>query len=184
MSKKILIHACCALCATSTSLFFNRIPFFEKTFYFYNPNIQPLMEFIKRLEAMKTFGIQNNYKVIINKFYDLKAILKKLMNTSNRCKYCYELRLINTAKKAKELVYDAFTTTLLVSKYQQHELVKEIGLKIAREYELEFYYIDMREKFYEGLNIAKKQGLYYQKYCGCIFSEFERYYKKLEKVRL
>lgn len=96
----------------------------------------------------------------------------------NRCSYCYKIRLIKTANEALKQGFDGFTTTLLVSPHQKHELVKEIGEKIGKDLGIQFIYRDFRPGFYEGKDEAKKLDLYSQKYCGCIFSEKERYLKK------
>ena len=96
----------------------------------------------------------------------------------NRCAFCYKIRLIKTANFAKEQNFDGFTTTLLISPYQKHELIKEIGEKIGADLGINFFYSDFRPGFYEGKNEARNLGLYSQKYCGCIFSEKERYLKK------
>ncbi len=96
----------------------------------------------------------------------------------NRCSFCYKIRLIKTANRAIQEGFDAFTTTLLVSPYQKHELIREIGGKIGKDLSVEFVYRHFRPGFYEGKNEAKRLDLYSQKYCGCIFSEKERYLKK------
>ena len=96
----------------------------------------------------------------------------------NRCSLCYKIRLIKTANRAIQEGFDAFTTTLLVSPYQKHELIREIGVRIGKDLSINFVYLDFRPGFYEGKNEAKKLDLYSQKYCGCIFSEKERYLKK------
>jgi len=90
---------------------------------------------------------------------------------------CYYMRLKKTVEKAKELGFDLFSTTLLVSPYQKHDLIKEIANYLANEYKIEFYYEDFRVGYREGVNLSKEYGLYRQKYCGCIYSEKDRYYK-------
>ena len=105
-----------------------------------------------------------------------------MQDLENRCgNYCYPVRLAKTAKYAKEHGYDAFSTTLLVSPYQKHELICEIAEKIAKQYDIPFLYRDFRVGFREGQAKAREIGLYMQKYCGCIFSEEDRYRKKIEK---
>ena len=99
-----------------------------------------------------------------------------------RCQdYCYPVRLEQTAKYAKENGYEAFSTTLLVSPYQKHEELKNIGEQIAKKYGLQFLYRDFRTGFREGQAKARELGMYMQKYCGCIFSEEERYEKQIKK---
>jgi len=99
-----------------------------------------------------------------------------------RCRYCYESRMEVVARTAKENGFDAFTTTLLVSPYQNHELLIEVCEEMAKKYNIKFYYRDFREGFREGQAMARELGLYMQKYCGCIYSEEERYEKQINKL--
>jgi predicted adenine nucleotide alpha hydrolase (AANH) superfamily ATPase len=99
-------------------------------------------------------------------------------NLSERCSYCYDLRLGETAKKAKESSFDAFSTTLLASPYQNHEKIKETCEKYAIKYGISFFYGDFRANFRAGQKSARESGIYMQKYCGCIFSEEERFLTK------
>ena len=98
-----------------------------------------------------------------------------------RCGYCYDVRFELLAKVAKEEGFDAFSTTLLVSPYQNHELIIKVAEEKAKKYGVDFYYRDFRVGFREGQQIARDLGMYMQKYCGCIFSEEERYAKKIAK---
>ncbi|MBU4457363.1 MAG: epoxyqueuosine reductase QueH, partial [Candidatus Omnitrophica bacterium] len=91
-----------------------------------------------------------------------------------RCSLCWELRLLQTADYAKENSFDGFTTTLLISPYQNHEIVKDISERIAKEKGIDFYYEDFRKGFRESQDKAKELDVYRQKYCGCVFSELER----------
>jgi len=102
-------------------------------------------------------------------------------NIDARCKFCYQSRLEKTVKYAKDNGYEAFTTTLLVSPYQKHELIIKIAEELSQKYEIEFIYYDFREGFRKGQQMARDAGLYMQKYCGCIYSEEERYKKQIEK---
>ena len=105
-----------------------------------------------------------------------------IRNLKTRCTdYCYRVRLEQTAKYAKEHGFDTITTTLFVSPYQKHEELKQIAEEIAKKYELNFLYRDFRVGFREGQAKARELGLYMQKYCGCIFSEEDRYAKQIEK---
>jgi predicted adenine nucleotide alpha hydrolase (AANH) superfamily ATPase len=100
-----------------------------------------------------------------------------------RCEFCIESRLEETAKAAKEGGYDAFTTTLLESKYQPHGLIRDIGEKLANKHKTKFYYEDFRSGWKDSISISKELELYRQKYCGCIFSEMERYNRMQEKTQ-
>ena len=93
---------------------------------------------------------------------------------NERCVYCYETRIKETVKYAKDHGFDLFSTTLLVSPYQKHEKIKEICEKYSKEFEIEFLYADFRVNFRAGQKSARENNLYMQKYCGCIFSEDKR----------
>ena len=96
---------------------------------------------------------------------------------------CYTIRLGTAAKYASEHGYEAFTSSLLISPYQNHELLKAVGETMARKYGVEFLYRDFRPGFRAGQAKAREMGLYLQKYCGCIFSEEDRYEKKIGRAR-
>ena len=155
----------------------------EPTIYWYNPNIHPYKEYKARRDCLKEYTKSINVKAIFEEEYGLKEFCKNVVSDlENRCSnYCYRVRLEQTAKYAKENGYDAFSTTLLVSPYQKHEALKEIGEELAKKYEIEFIYRDFRIGFREGQNKAREIGLYMQKYCGCIFSEEDRYQKQIDK---
>jgi len=108
--------------------------------------------------------------------YALEEFLQNVVFRENeRCWYCYYTRLKRAAQLAKREKFDFFTTTLLYSKFQKHEKVKEIGEELAREYGVKFYYRDFRKGWKAGIEISNDLGLYRQQYCGCIYSEKERY---------
>lgn len=179
---KILLHACCAPCSVYCidSLQEQKIDF---DIYWYNPNIHPYMEYKQRRDTLISYTDSLGLKLIINENYGLKEFTKNVINDlENRCQnYCYRVRLEETAKYAKENGYDAFSTTLLISPYQNHEALKQIGEELAKKYEIKFYYEDFRVGFRQGQAKARELGLYMQKYCGCIFSEEDRYKKQIEK---
>ena len=132
---------------------------------------------------MKEYTKLINVEAIFQENYGLDEFCKNVVNDlDNRCvNYCYKVRLEQTAKYAKENGYDSFSTTLLVSPYQKHEELKKIGEKLAKKYGLQFVYRDFRVGFREGQKKARELGLYMQKYCGCIFSEEDRYQKQIIK---
>ena len=179
----ILLHICCGPC-TIYPLKVLRQKGFEVKGFFFNPNIHPYREFRARLRAVEEFAEIEHLEVIYEKHYGLREYMKSITpyyEYPRRCEACYYLRLSQTAKLAKELGAEAFTTTILYSPYQLHQLVKEIGEGLAQTYGVPFYYEDFRVGFKEGQDEAVKLGLYRQSYCGCIFSEEERYYKKRRK---
>ena len=112
----------------------------------------------------------------------MKEFCKNVVDDlENRCvKYCYRVRLEQTAKYAKENGYDTFSTTLLISPYQNHEALKKIGEEMAEKYGLTFLYRDFRSGFKEGQTEARELGLYMQKYCGCVFSEENSNYNHIK----
>lgn len=179
---KLLMHTCCAPCSVYCidSL---RAEEIEPVSYWFNPNIHPYIEYKTRRDTLIEYSNMINFELIIDENYGLVEFCKNTVNNlDNRCKeYCYKVRLEQTAKYAKENGYDAFTTTLLVSPYQNHEALKEVAYEMAKKYDVEFLYRDFRTGFREGQNKARELGLYMQKYCGCIFSEQDRYQKQIQK---
>ncbi len=179
---KLLLHTCCAPCSVYCIQEL-REEGIEPTVYWYNPNIHPYKEYEARRNCLKEYTKSINIEAIFEEEYGLKEFCRNtISDLENRCSnYCYKVRLEQTAKYAKENGYDSFSTTLLVSPYQKHEVLKEIGEELAKKYGIEFIYRDFRIGFREGQNKARELGLYMQKYCGCIFSEEDRYKKQIEK---
>lgn len=170
---KLLLHTCCAPCSVYCIKTL-REENIEPTVYWYNPNIHPYMEYKARRDTLKQYTEMINVKAIFEEEYGLRTFCKNVVgDLENRCvNYCYKVRLEQTAKYAKENGYDAFSTTLLISPYQKHEELKRLGEEIAKKYNLEFLYRDFRPGFREGQARARELGLYMQKYCGCVFSEW------------
>lgn len=142
----------------------------------FNPNIHPLTEYKSRLDALKKLETLWNLNVEYTDYYGLKEYLRNVVgNEDNRCEYCYTVRLEETAKKARDINADAFTTSLLVSPYQKFDMIIDIGRMMQERYSVEFFIEDFRNGFNEGRRMSKELELYRQKYCGCIYSEMERY---------
>ena len=171
----ILLHICCAPC----SIYPVKTLLGEKisiSGFFYNNNIHPYTEYLKRRDALAQYAKLIGLEVIFRDDYDLDGFLRAtVFRESNRCAFCYFERLNATARYAKEAGYDSFTTTLLYSIYQKHDMVKEIGESAGKSAGIPFYYRDFRPGWKEGVNESKRLELYRQKYCGCIYSEKERY---------
>jgi predicted adenine nucleotide alpha hydrolase (AANH) superfamily ATPase len=138
------------------------------------------MEYLARLDAVKKFAEFENVSMVYEE-YDfapyLKQLTKKTDDKKTRCAFCYLYRLTKTATYAKKNGFDGFTSTLLSSHNQQHEKICEIGKQLAQRYELRFYYEDFRKGVDQAKAITRQYGLYRQRYCGCLFSEWERYQK-------
>ena len=173
---KLLMHTCCAPCSVYCidSL---REESIEPTVYWFNPNIHPYIEYKTRRDTLKDYTASINVNAIFEDDYGIDEFCKHVVNSlQTRCQdYCYPVRLEQTAKYAKENGYDTITTTLLVSPYQKHDIIKNLGESIAQKYGLTFLYRDFRVGFKRGQAKARELGLYIQKYCGCIFSERGRY---------
>ncbi|MEM4292991.1 MAG: epoxyqueuosine reductase QueH [Thermoplasmata archaeon] len=179
----LLLHICCAPCFTYVRKVLKEKGI-EFTGYFYNPNIHPLKEFLLRAETLKNFVFQTGDKVIFSSAYPYRDYIASFLALEKegkvRCSACYEKRLREVARFARMHGYSAFSTTLLLSPYQNHELLVDVGNRIADELGVEFYYQDFRDGFKGSVELAKQYNLYRQNYCGCIFSEYERNEKKLK----
>ena len=173
---KLLMHVCCAPCSVYC-IDKLREEGIEPDLYWYNPNIHPYQEYKSRRDCMIDYAKKVNINVIIEDIYGLDEFCKEAVkNLDGRCiNYCYPVRLRKTFEYAKENGYDAVTTSLLYSIYQKHEFIKKLCEDLSKEFQIEFLYRDFRIGFWEGHNKAKEEGLYMQKYCGCIFSEESRY---------
>jgi len=173
---KLLLHACCAPCALQCvqALAEEGI---GPDIYWYNPNIHPYTEHRSRRDSLRAFAETRKLSLIIEDKYGLRSFIKAVENGDchHRCVFCYRLRLERTAALAAEKGYDAFSATLLISPYQNHNLLREIGEDLAARYGLSFFYRDFRPRFRQGQSQAREAGYYMQKYCGCIYSEEERY---------
>jgi predicted adenine nucleotide alpha hydrolase (AANH) superfamily ATPase len=146
--------------------------------YFFNPNIHPYQEYQKRLDALRQYSQVVGLEVIYRDEYLLEEFLSSVSHrVEERCQYCHSVRLEATAHEAKGRGFDAFSTTLLQSTHQNHALIRETGERIAREIGIPFYYEDFRQGWKRGVEVSKWMGLYRQQYCGCIYSEKERFSK-------
>lgn len=174
--KKILLHCCCGPCATYTVEKL-RADGFDVTGYWYNPNIHPFTEHRLRLEAMADCAGQMDFPLIVGEYNLVDYFRAVVGHEGQRCGDCFRLRLDRTARVAREQGFDAFTTTLLISPYQQHEILKDAGEEMAREHGVTFHYEDLRPGFRESHKVSREMNLYHQKYCGCVYSEWERFGK-------
>ena len=183
---KLLLHACCAPCSVYCvdSL---RKEGIEPIIFWYNPNIHPYKEYTQRRDCLKEYAEKMNLDVIFEDEYGLDKFCKNVVNNLDaRCvNYCYPVRLRQTFEYAKNNGYTHVSTTLLYSIYQKHDYIKKLCEDLSKEYGIEFLYRDFREGFWEGHNKAKNElELYMQKYCGCVFSEFEAEKQREERKRI
>lgn len=175
---KTLLHICCAPCSVAciASL---RAEGIEPTGYWYNPNIHPVTEYRLRRDTLKDFAKEIHMELEINDTYGLRFFTAAVIgDLNNRCDYCYTTRMEETARFAARQGFDSFTTTLLISPYQKHDRIIAAAEAAAKQYGVSFLYRDFRPLFKQGQEEARARGFYMQKYCGCIFSEEERYRAK------
>ena len=174
---KALLHICCANCAIYP-IKKMRQEGLEVMGFFYRHNIHPYTECLKRQQALESYAEQIQLKVIYQQGYDLEGFIQNVaFRESERCNYCYHDRLRSTALLARRGKFDYFSSTLLYSKQQNHELIRSMGESIGKSVGVPFLYRDYREGWKEGIESSKQMGLYRQHYCGCIYSEKERFYK-------
>lgn len=178
---RILTHICCGPCLVYP---------YEKllregdrlTGFWYNPNIHPYTEYKNRLDSLRKFQSIQDLEIAFEDNYDLEKFLQLAVpDVENRCVKCYELRLRETARYARDNGFEHFTTTLFVSPWQKLDEIRRIGFELENEFGVKFVDLDIVEGYREGRQKARDMGLYMQKYCGCIFSEKERYQKPKKK---
>lgn len=173
----LLLHSCCGPCS---SIALERlINYFNITLLFYNPNIQPQEEFLKRQIEQQKFIKKAGYNINIitpkyneQEFLEYVKGLESLPEGGFRCQKCFELRLKKTAKIARKLNSEYFTTTLTTSPHKDAQLINQVGLNTAKDYNVEFLCADFKKKdgYKRSIELSKKYELYRQNYCGCLFS--------------
>ena len=174
---KTLLHICCAPCANQCIEVLQGEGL-EVSGFWYNPNIHPFTEYRARRNCLREYAETIRLPLIEKNDYALRPFVRAVAeDIEKRCVKCYEMRLFETARTAKELGFDSFTASLFISPYQNHALMKEVAERAAEEYKIEFLYRDFRPYFKAGQEKARELGFYMQKYCGCVFSEEERYLK-------
>ena len=173
----LLLHACCGVC--SSSVLERLYPFFDITVLYYNPNIYPEAEYLKRLTVQEEIISKMNLKVKLLEIgyqsKEFKEISKGLENEKEggaRCTKCFYLRLEKTAKIAQKFKFDYFTTTLSVSPYKNSQKLNKIGEVLSQKYDVKYLYSDFKKKegYKRSNELAKKYNLYRQHYCGCKYS--------------
>lgn len=182
---KLLLHTCCAPCSVACVKQL-REEGIEPVSFWYNPNIHPFTEYRARRNCLREYAKSIDLELVEEDEYGLEKFVKAVVgDIPNRCGYCYGLRLGQAAKYAADHGFDAFCTTLTVSPYQNTPLIFETGEKLAKAFGVAFAPYDFSPRYHEGQDEARSLGLYMQKYCGCIFSEEDRYlgWKKRRKAK-
>ncbi len=182
----LLLHSCCGPCSSYVLSYLQN--YFKITIFYYNPNIDTLEEFKKRLEEQKRLIKEMHLDIpVIDEYdhHDFEQIAKGLEDSpegGNRCFKCYRLRLTKTAKKAKDEHFDFFGTTLSVSPYKNADKLNSIGLELEKEVGIKYLVSDFKKKngYITSIELSRKYNLYRQDYCGCIYSKKQRELKKKE----
>jgi hypothetical protein len=175
---RLLLHICCAPCSI--------VPVAELrsagtavTGFFYRHNIHPFSECRRRQDTLQDYADRIGLEMIWQPGYDLEGFIRNVVyHEAERCFICYRLRLEATAALARQGNFDAFSTTLLYSRYQKHDPIREIGESVGRTLGVPFHYRDFRPGWKQGVDESRRIGLYRQKYCGCIYSEKERFFRE------
>lgn len=174
--NKIILHACCGICSAYPVSYLQDAGY-TVIVYFYNPNIYPLEEYQKRLEAEKKLCKHYGCELVIadyepNNFYNAAKGLENEPEKGKRCDKCFELRLRKTAEFAKSIGVENFTTSIVISPHKNFQKLSDIGSQIAQETKLNFLAIDFKKKdgFLKTNKISRELNLYRQNYCGCKYS--------------
>lgn len=182
---EILLHICCGPCAIMPVIRLKEMGY-TPLLWFRNPNIHPVSEYLRRRDAALECAAKLDVPLIFDDEWDLsKWLIRQLPIEKSplRCENCVDERIQAAALKARQLGLQYFSTSLLYSKFQPHEHMAEAGEEIARKALLKFVYRDFRQDWQEGIALAKRWALYRQPYCGCVFSEAERYAKKMARLQ-
>lgn len=182
---RLLLHICCAPCAIYPIKAALKDGYTEVDGFFYNPNIQPKKEHDKRAMEAKKYFDNENLKLEFNEYApdNYFSAIEDFDHVSKRCPTCWEMRLNRAFTYACQRKYDAVTTTLLVSPYQNHDILKRLGEELEDKSGMKFYYRDFRVGFKEAHQQARDKGIYCQNYCGCVFSMIEREQARLGKKK-
>ena len=176
IKPKILLHVCCGTCALYPYFLLKQT--FDVTFLYYNPNIHPKEEYIRRLRGVKI--VSKKYSIPlevgeyeVKKWFRLAGDLKDEPEGGRRCSLCFRMRLDRTADMAKKQGFDLFGTTLTISPHKDHKIINSLGLKLASAKGINFYQANLKKKdgFKKTIQLSKELNLYRQNYCGCVYSK-------------
>ena len=175
---KILLHTCCGPCSIHPIEVLRGAGHTVMGF-FYRYNIHPFTECMRREETLRDYAATIDLQMIYQSGYEMENFLRGVaFREADRCTYCYHQRLSTTARFARKGKFDAFTTTLLYSRFQNHDAIRSIGEAVGKAAGVRFLYQDFRDGWRAGIDASKRLGMYRQQYCGCIYSEKDRYYRK------
>lgn len=188
----LLLHSCCGPCSSYVLEYLSN--YFKITVLYYNPNIFPNEEYLKRKEEQKNLisKLPVKYKVEFmetdydpNVFFDLARGLEDLKEGSERCFKCYRLRMEKTCKLAKMYKFDYFSTTLSVSPYKNSQVLNEIGRSLQEEYQVKYLFSDFKKNngYKRSIELSKEYNLYRQDYCGCVYSKRDRDLVRIQNGR-
>ncbi len=175
----LLLHSCCAPCSSYVLEYLSN--YFEMTIFYYNPNIYPESEYTKRILEQQTLiaKMKTQHPVAFmagsydkDRFYEMARGMEHLKEGGERCFRCYELRLRESAEVARKCGFDYFATTLSISPLKNAAKLNEIGMRLSKEYGVDYLPSDFKKKngYKRSIELSKKYGLYRQDYCGCEFS--------------
>jgi len=183
MNVKVLLHICCAPCSIMC-IETLRNEGIEPVGFWDNPNIHPYTEYRMRKNTLVDYAKSIGLELVVHGEYGLRPFVRAVAEDIDaRCVQCYRMRMRPAAQYAAENGFTHFTSTLFVSPYQNHELMKQAAEEAAAEFGVQFLHRDFRPYFREGQDRARELGLYMQKYCGCVFSEEDRYKKRKKKPK-
>jgi predicted adenine nucleotide alpha hydrolase (AANH) superfamily ATPase len=180
----LLLHICCAPCLTAVVDAW-RLEGVDVSGTFFNPNIQPYSEHKQRYDTLLAYASKIQLPLIGEPGYNVTKWLRMVRDDDERpgrCRLCISQRLFYAAKLAAAAGFDAFSTTLLISPYQEHEIIMEEGQRAGAEAGVEFAYRDFRPQYRRSVELSRQAGLYRQKYCGCIYSEAEAALQRSRKA--
>lgn len=187
-NNKVLLHTCCAICSGYPIEYLKAMGF-EPIAYFFNPNIYPDIEYYKRLEAQQKLCKALRCELIIENYepelyQEVMAGFENYSEGSERCKRCFEIRLLKTVQKAKRLEIKNFTTSISISPHKNFNVIKEVGGFFSGYFDIKFMDIDFKKQdgFLKSNLISKSLGLYRQNYCGCEVS-MKRLSEKTNEVK-
>lgn len=181
--KSLLLHACCAPCSSYVLEYLTE--FFDISLLYYNPNIFPESEYLKRVEQVKKLlsemPLKSSVRLVEGRydpkeFFELSKGLETVPEGGERCLKCYRLRLEEAAREAKKGGFDYFTTTLSISPHKNADKLNEIGEELEGQYGVKYLYADFKKKngYKRSIELSRVYGLYRQDYCGCVFSKRQR----------